>query len=67
MLKSWFIHMDNARPRNSGQAQRCIEASRAEHLSHPAYGLGLAQGTSLFLDISKENYLTTIVRAGRND
>jgi hypothetical protein len=29
--------MGNARPHNSGRAQRCIEASRAERLPHPAY------------------------------
>jgi hypothetical protein len=29
--------MDNARPHHSGRSQRCVEASRAERLSHPAY------------------------------
>jgi hypothetical protein len=41
MLKSWLIHMDNARSHNSGRAQRCIEASRAKRLSHPAYSSDL--------------------------
>jgi hypothetical protein len=36
-LKVWLIHMDNARPHNSGQAQRGIEVSRVERLLHPAY------------------------------
>jgi hypothetical protein len=36
-LKDWLIDMDNARPHNSGRAQSCIEASRAESLLHPAY------------------------------
>jgi hypothetical protein len=42
ILKGWLIHMDNLRPHNSGRAQRCIEASRAEQLPHPAYGPDLA-------------------------
>jgi hypothetical protein len=29
--------MDNAHPHNSGRDQRCIEASRDEHLPHPVY------------------------------
>jgi hypothetical protein len=36
-LKGWLIHIDNVHPHNSGRAQRCIEASRAESLPHPAY------------------------------
>jgi hydrogenase maturation factor len=36
MLKGRLIHMDNARPHNSGPAQRCLEISRAERLPHPA-------------------------------
>jgi hypothetical protein len=35
-LKGWSIHVDNARPHNSERAQRCIEASRAKRLTHPA-------------------------------
>jgi hypothetical protein len=34
--------MENVRSHNSGRAQRCIEASRAERLPHPAYSPGLA-------------------------
>jgi hypothetical protein len=34
-LKDWLIHMNNARPQNSGRAERCIEASKAERLPHP--------------------------------
>jgi hypothetical protein len=29
--------MDNACPHNSGRVQRCIKASRAEHLLHPDF------------------------------
>jgi histone-lysine N-methyltransferase SETMAR len=47
-LKRWLIHMDNARPHNSGQTQKCIEASRAEPLSHPVYSPDLAP-TDFFL------------------
>jgi hypothetical protein len=34
--------MDNARPNNSGRAQRHIKASRAERLLHSAYSSDLA-------------------------
>jgi hypothetical protein len=34
--------MDNADPHNSGRAQSCGKASRAEHLPHSAYGPDLA-------------------------
>jgi hypothetical protein len=64
-LKGWLIHMDNARPHSSGRAQRGINASTAEFLSYPAYSPELARTTSFSLDISKENYLITIARAGR--
>jgi hypothetical protein len=40
--------MDNAHPSNSGRAQRCIEASRAERLPRPAYSSGPAP-SDLFL------------------
>jgi predicted amino acid racemase len=39
---SWLIHMNNARLQNSGRAQRCVEASRAESLPHLAYSPDLA-------------------------
>jgi hypothetical protein len=35
-LEGRLIHMDNARPHNSGRTQNCIEASRAKCLLHPA-------------------------------
>jgi hypothetical protein len=41
-LKGWLIHMENARPRNLGRAQRCIEASRTKRLVHPVYSPDLA-------------------------
>jgi hypothetical protein len=34
--KDWLIDMANAPPHNSGRAQKCAEASRAERLPHPA-------------------------------
>jgi hypothetical protein len=34
--------MDNSRPHNSGWVEKCIEASRAERLPHPAYSPDLA-------------------------
>jgi hypothetical protein len=36
MLNGWLIYTGNARAHNSERAQRCIEASRAERLLHPA-------------------------------
>jgi hypothetical protein len=35
-LKDWLIHMDNARPHNSGRVQKCIQASSVERLPHSA-------------------------------
>jgi hypothetical protein len=39
-LKRCLMHMDNARPHNSGRAQQCVEASRAEGRPRPAYSPG---------------------------
>jgi hypothetical protein len=50
-LKCWLIHMDNTRPQNSRQAQKCVEASRAECLPHPADSLASAPSDFSFLDI----------------
>jgi hypothetical protein len=63
-LKGWFIHVDNARPHNLERAERCIEASRAERLLHPAYSPDRVRVTSSSLDISKENHLIIVMRAG---
>jgi hypothetical protein len=62
-LKCWSIHMDNARLHNPARAQSCIEASRAERLPHSAQTQTRLRVISFSLDISKENYLITIVRA----
>jgi hypothetical protein len=48
ILKGWLIHMEIARPHNSGRAQRCIEASRAEHPPHPEQNPDLTS-SNLFL------------------
>jgi hypothetical protein len=47
-VKGLLIYMDNARPHNSGPVQRCIEASRAGCLLHPAYSPGLALNDFFF-------------------
>jgi histone-lysine N-methyltransferase SETMAR len=41
-MKCWLIHMDNGHPHNSRRAQRCVRASGAESLPHPAYSPDLA-------------------------
>jgi hypothetical protein len=47
--------MGNACPHNSGRAQRCIEASRAECLPHPAYNQGLAANDFFLFGYLKGN------------
>jgi hypothetical protein len=46
--------MDNARPHNSGRAQECIRASKAERLPHPAYSPDLAPSDFVLFGYLKE-------------
>jgi hypothetical protein len=46
--------MDNARFHNSGRAQECIRASKAERLPHPAYSPDLAKSDFFFFGYLKE-------------
>jgi hypothetical protein len=52
-LKGWLIHIANAPPCNSGRAQRCIEAPRAERLPHPAYSPDLAPSNFILVGYIK--------------
>jgi hypothetical protein len=52
-LKSWLIHMDNARPDNLGRVQSRIEASRTERLPRPAYSPGVASSDFLLFGAIK--------------
>jgi hypothetical protein len=65
-LKVWLIHMNNARPRNSRRAQRCIEALRAERLWHLAYSPDLAP-SDLFLFGYTQTKLSGYNCEGRED
>jgi hypothetical protein len=54
-LKGWLILMDNVFAHNSGRAQSCIEASRAERLLHLASSPDLAPSNFfLFGDIREK-------------
>jgi hypothetical protein len=41
-MKGWRICINNGSPHNPGPAQKCVEASRVERLSHPIYSPDLA-------------------------
>jgi hypothetical protein len=58
--------MNNAHPHNSGRGQRCIEASRAERLPHPAYSPGLAP-SNFFLFGYMKGKLSDYNYEGRDD
>jgi histone-lysine N-methyltransferase SETMAR len=53
-LRGLFIYMDNARLHNSGRAQECIRASKAERLPHPAYSPDLAPSDFFLFEDLKE-------------
>jgi histone-lysine N-methyltransferase SETMAR len=53
-LKGFIIHMDNARPHNSGSSRNCIQSARAERLPHPPYSPGLAPSDFFFFGYIKE-------------
>jgi hypothetical protein len=57
-LKLFFIHLDNARPRNSKQSQECIQASKAKRLPHPVYSPDLASSDFFFFGYLKEKLAT---------
>jgi hypothetical protein len=61
-LKIWLVHRDDARPHNSGRAQKCMEASRAERRPHPNHSPDRSPSDFSSLERSKENYLITSVR-----
>jgi hypothetical protein len=71
MLKDRLIHMDNARPHNSGRAQMCIQASGAERLPHPAYSsdltptdfvlFGFIKGRLCHYDCESREYLLNAI------
>jgi histone-lysine N-methyltransferase SETMAR len=52
-LKDWLIYMDNARPHNSGRAERRVEASRGERLPHPPYNPDLTASDFLLFGYIK--------------
>jgi transposase len=41
-LQNFLIHLDNARPHNSGLSRECLEATKAKRMPHPAYSPDLA-------------------------
>jgi hypothetical protein len=65
VLKGWLLLMDIARPLNSGRAQTCIEALRAERLPHPAYSSELASSDFFLFGSIIRKPSDYIVRAGR--
>jgi hypothetical protein len=65
-LKLFFIHLDNARPHNSKQFQKCIQASEANRLPNPVYSPDLAP-RDFFLFGSLKEKLTTFHCTARDE
>jgi hypothetical protein len=53
-LKFFFINLDNARPHNSKQSQKCIQASKAKRLPHPIDNPDLAASDFFLFGYLKE-------------
>jgi hypothetical protein len=65
-LKLFVIHPNNARPHNSKQSQKSIQASKAKCLPHPVDSPDLAPSDFFFFDYLKEK-LTAFHCTTRNE
>jgi hypothetical protein len=54
MLRGILVHMDNARPRNSGKSESALTATKARRITAPAYSPDLSSSDFFIFGMLKE-------------